>query len=237
MTLRFTDLLARADADPAVRAVVVTGAGRGFCAGADFTVLADAQADPTVLAPPEGWHADVILGLGVPVIAAVNGPAAGLGFAMMLHCDLRFAAAGAKLTTSFARRGLVAEYGSAWLLPRLIGVANALDLLLSARTITAEEGRELGLVQHVVPAGQVLAAAQDYARELVTWSSPRSMALIRRQVYGSWERPRREQFDLSMAMMLESFTQPDVVEGVRAHLERTAPAFPPYTPLTQEGSL
>lgn len=225
----------RADDDPEVRAIVVTGAGRGFCAGADLGWLAGVGAGGlsgddagSLNARPE--LPDMALDLSVPVIGAINGPAAGLGFAIMLMTDVRFAAAGARFTTTFARLGLVAEYASSWLLPRLIGVANALDLLLTGRTFTAEEGKDLGLFQHVLPADEVLATAQAYARGLAQGSSPTSMALIRRQVYGDLHRTREDAVLDSVAMMMESFERADLGEGVTAQAEKRLPDFPPYTP-------
>ena len=118
-----------------------------------------------------------------PVIAAINGACAGLGLVRALYCDLRFAVRGAKITTAFARRGLVAEYGIAWLLPRIVGLPDALDLLMSGRTLLAEEAAEIGLVDHLVD-DDVLAAATDYARELARLSSPASMRDMKRQVWG-----------------------------------------------------
>jgi enoyl-CoA hydratase/carnithine racemase len=245
---RYFAALHRADDDPRVRAVVVTGAGRGFCAGADLGWLAGVgehgfRADETHPngQQDEGQHdtgalgggaelPDMALDLSIPVIGAINGPAAGLGFAIMLMTDVRFAAAGSKFTTTFARLGLIAEYGTSWLLPRLIGVGNALDLLLTGRTFTAEEGKELGLFQRVLPADEVLPAAQAYARGLAQGSSPTSMALIRRQVYGDLHRSREDAVLDSVAMMLESFERPDLGEGVTAQAQRRRPDFPPYVP-------
>ncbi len=172
MGLRYITLLREGDRDPAVRAVVVTGAGRGFCAGADLGFLSSVGSDLS------GFQGDPELGPGFelsmskPLIAAVNGAAAGVGFAHIVMADLHFAAAGAKLTTSFARLGLVAEYGTAWLHPRLVGSANAADLLLSGRTITAEEGLAMGLVQRVLPVEEVPPAAQAWAREVALHCSP-----------------------------------------------------------------
>ena len=232
---RFFAAMHRADDDPDVRAVVITGAGRGFCAGADLGWLAGVGERGLTGSDAGSLEArpelpDMALDLSVPVIGAINGPAAGLGFAIMLMTDVRFAAAGAKFTTTFARLGLVAEYATSWLLPRLIGVGNALDLLLTGRTFTAEEGKELGLFQRVLPADDVLTAAQAYARGLAQGSSPTSMALIRRQVYGDLHRTRKDAMLDSVAMMLESFGRPDLGEGVTAQAQKRLPDFPPYTP-------
>jgi enoyl-CoA hydratase/carnithine racemase len=217
-----------ADADPAVRAVVITGAGKGFCAGADLPWLSEvvASGDPLQLLTSE--PTDTLLELGVPVIAAVNGAVAGVGFAQMLMCDVRFCAEGARISTSFARRGLVAEHGTSWLLPHVVGLANALDLLMTGRTIDAQEALRIGLVQRVLPLPQLLPAALAYARELATLCSPRSVATIRRQVYGDLERTRAEALQASVELMLDSMTWPDVVEGVASHLQKRPPDFAPY---------
>lgn len=152
-----------------MRAVVVTGAGRGFTAGADMAVLlGDDPGGKRNDRRPQTYP----LTIPKPIIAAIHGPCAGLGLVLALMCDLRFAAAGAKLTTAFARRGLVAEHGIAWLLPRLVGPARALDLLFSGRVLLAEEAAALGLVNGVVEPDQLLAEAMAYARELGAQCSP-----------------------------------------------------------------
>jgi enoyl-CoA hydratase/carnithine racemase len=224
MQVRYFDLLERAAADPAVRAIVVTGAGRGFCAGADMEVLQatgseadDAQADDRPQTFP--------MTIPKPVIAAINGPAAGLGLVMALMCDIRFAAAGAKLTTAFARRGLIAEHGVSWVLPRLVGSAHALDLLFSGRVVLAEEGAEMGLVNAVHPPEELLDRALEYAHELATWSSPTSMAVMKRQVYEHLERGVAEALQESNRLMAESFGRPDFAEGVASFVEGRPPRF------------
>jgi enoyl-CoA hydratase/carnithine racemase len=183
----------KADTDDAVRASVLTGAGRGFCAGADMARLTSAAAGNTSLkvqheTSAEGLAANFaqrnsyILALKKPLIAGINGAVAGIGLVLTLYCDLRFMAAGAKLTTSFARRGLIAEHGISWMLPRLIGPMNALDLLLSARTVQAEEAERMGLVR-VLPSEGFGKAVQVRAAEIANLSSPRSARIIKRQVY------------------------------------------------------
>src|SRR5438046_306079 len=140
----YFDRLQEADDDPEVRAIVVTGAGRGFCAGADFEHLKaveEGEAEPVDDSRPQSFPCS----LRKPVIAAINGPCAGLGFVMAVMCDLRFAAAGAKMTTAFARRGLVAEYGLSWLLARVAGPSRALDLLLSRRAFLAGDAERVGV--------------------------------------------------------------------------------------------
>jgi enoyl-CoA hydratase/carnithine racemase len=228
-----------ADEDPAVRAIVVTGEGRGFCAGADSTALAghaerggyDPGMPEDVPNPGHGvderfeadfaWH----LGLATPTIAAVNGPAAGVGLVLACYCDLRVAAAGAKLTSAHGRLNLPAEYGLSWLLPRIVGVGRALDLLLSSRVILAEEALEWGLVNRVVPAARVRAEAVGWARELATTVAPHSLTATRRQVWLDQHRDVgtavREAAGLLDAMMGE----PDYAEGVSALVEKRPPRF------------
>jgi enoyl-CoA hydratase/carnithine racemase len=212
-----------------VRVVVVTGAGRGFCAGAD---MADLQAlgDGKLPAGTEanGRRAQTYpLSLAKPIIAAINGPCAGIGLVQALMCDIRFAARGAKLTTAFARRGLIAEHGISWMLPRLIGPARALDLLLSGRVVLAEEAHELGLVNRVCSPESLLEETLDYARELALRSSPASMAAMKRQVYADLERGLGEALQAADRLMLESFGAPDFAEGVSSFLERREPRFAP----------
>jgi enoyl-CoA hydratase/carnithine racemase len=224
--------LAAADADPDVRAVVVTGDGDWFCTGADTDVL-----DGVVTAtsgdggPPDapvlGHPVDLPLRLSVPIIAAVNGGVAGLGLVHALYADVRFLAAEAKLSTAFSRLGLIAEYGSAWLLPRLVGPANALDLLLSGRKLDAAEALRMGLAQRVLPRAEVLAAATAYAQDLATNCSPAALAVIRRQVWAGWEQTATEAVEQAVGLMAEAFTRPDLGIALRARAAGEAPAFPP----------
>jgi enoyl-CoA hydratase/carnithine racemase len=213
-----------------VRVIVVTGAGRGFCAGADMhdlQALGDGQVDVDVEAALERRPQIFPLSIGKPIIAAVNGACAGIGLVQALMCDVRFAADEAKLTTAFARRGLVAEHGISWILPRLIGPARALDLLLSGRVVLAEEAQGLGLVNRVLPPETLLEGTLDYARELVVNCSPASMATMKRQVYADLDRALPDALAGADELMLESFTAPDFVEGVTSFLERRDPRFAP----------
>jgi enoyl-CoA hydratase/carnithine racemase len=222
----YFDRLQDAEDDPEVRAIVVTGAGRGFCAGADFEHLRSV-ADAGETEEPDPRPQSFPRSLRKPVIAAVNGPCAGLGFVMAMMCDIRFAAEGAKLTTAFARRGLVAEYGLAWALPRLAGASTALDLLLSGRTLLAEEARELGVVDRLTEPGRAAEEATAYAEELARLSSPSSMAAIKRQVYDDLGRDLPEAEAAALVYMQESFERPDFREGVESFVERRDPDFPP----------
>jgi len=227
---RYFALLEEADGDPEVRAIVVTGAGRGFCAGADMDDLqavGDGNEPPVT---PQTRPRSFPLTVRKPMIAAINGAAAGLGLVEALYCDIRFAAPKAKLTTAFARRGLIAEYGIAWILPRLIGSSRAVDLLLSGRVILAQDAVTIGLVDRIVEPEQLLAAAVAFAEELASYSSPTSMSVIKAQI----QRAMDADFATSVAeaneLMLESFRQPDVAEGVASYLEGRPPAFAPLSP-------
>ncbi len=224
MEERYFDLLAEGDRDPRTRAIVVTGAGRGFCPGFDKQELAALSAgDAKAHAPsrPQTFP----LTIRKPVIAAINGPCAGIGLVQALMCDLRFAAAGVKFTTAFARRGLVAEHGISWLLPRLSGHANALDLLLSARVFPAEEAERLGVVNRVVAADEVLDRTLDYARDLAAHCSPASMAVVKAQVHRDLHRGLDEAVADADRLMAESFGRPDFDEGVRSFVDRRPPRF------------
>jgi enoyl-CoA hydratase/carnithine racemase len=212
--------------DEAVRVIVVTGAGRGFCAGADMQQL-QAIGDGSL---PEDEGDERIeqtfpLSIPKPIIAAINGACAGIGLVQALMCDLRFAAEGAKLTTAFARRGLIAEHGISWMLPRLIGPARALELLLSGRVVLAEEAGELGLVNRVLAPDALLDATLDYAHEMVVNCSPASMAAMKSQVYADLQRPLAEALTEADRLMLNSFAAPDFAEGVSSFLERRDPRF------------
>ena len=220
-------MLAAAD-DPEVRAIVVTGAGRGFCAGADMNLLGSVVTGDVQLpaAPPadEDRSFAYLLRLGKPVIAAINGPVAGIGLCFTLFCDLRLMAAGAKLTTAFARRGLVAEHGISWFLPRLVGPMNALDLLYSARLVPAAEAAQMGLVK-LLPQEGFAEAAHAQAMELAQLSSPRSMAVIKRQIYDALTQPLAEAAQIADEEMHKSFSSEDFREGVAHFIEKRAPAF------------
>jgi enoyl-CoA hydratase/carnithine racemase len=232
--------LAQAEADPGVRVVVVTGAGRGFCAGADTGALErhaeagsydDGVREP--LATPgygvrtEFDHAFAFhYGMATPVIAAVNGPAAGVGLVLACYCDLRFAAAGAKLTTSAPRLGLPAEYGLSWVLPRLVGLGHAVDLLLSSRVVLAEEAAAMGLVNRVVPPAELLGDTHTYARVLATEVSPASLRETKRQIYGELHDDVGTAVARSEALLDRMMGEPDYAEGVRAWMERRPPEFP-----------
>jgi enoyl-CoA hydratase/carnithine racemase len=223
----YFDHLERCAHDEDVRAIVVTGAGRGFCAGADMHELqALGEGAPTATAPARERRAQTFpLSIPKPIIAAINGPCAGIGLVQALMCDLRFAADGAKLTTAFARRGLVAEHGISWMLPRLVGPARALDLLLSGRVVLSQEAHELGLVNRVLEPERLLAATLEYARELAVNCSPASMATMKRQVYADLQRTLPDALADADRLMFASFAAPDFREGVASFVERREPGF------------
>ena len=226
----YFDLLEQCRDDPAVRAVVLTGAGKSFSVGADVEGLkaSGPQTVERILQPSRPVH--YALSIPKPIVAAINGGCAGVSLVHALCCDVRFAASGAKLTTAFARRGLVAEYGVSWLLPRLVGQARALDLLLSARVIQAEEAERMGLVNAVFPPAELLDKAVEYASDLAQNCSPASMATIKRQVYGDLERGIDEASTTALEEMVDSFRRPDVKEGAASFLERRNPEFESLSP-------
>ena len=213
------------DDDPRVRAIVTTGAGRGFCAGADLAVLGAGAGALSEFLPSVEDLPLFVLDLATPVVAAVNGPVAGVGFAYMLASDVRFAARGATMSTTFARLGLVAEYGLSWLLPKLVGVPAALDLLLTGRTIDADEAARLGLVREVVAPDDLLAHARAYAAALAEQCSPYSLANIKAQVYADVDRDRATALADTLARMRHSITRSDLAEAMRARTEQRAPRF------------
>ncbi len=233
LATRYFELLDQAAADPAVKVIVVTGAGRGFCAGADMDTLQGLGAasgsggsDAAAGGRPQ-YHTTLI---PKPVIAAVNGACAGIGMVQALMCDIRFAAAGAKFTTAFARRGLIAEYGMSWVLPRLVGTARALDLLFSGRVILAEEAAQMGLVNEVVAPEFLLDRTLEFAAELATHSSPTSMSVMKRQVYGDWDRGVVPATDDAIELMKASLRRPDFKEGVASFLQKRNPDFAAVDP-------
>ncbi|HXZ63840.1 MAG TPA: enoyl-CoA hydratase-related protein [Streptosporangiaceae bacterium] len=234
--------IAAAAADPRVVGIVLTGAGRGFCAGADLRRLsaigsgggrgapvpAELAADPGDPSFGDDLHLGTytyLMSVPKPVIAAINGPVAGMGVPIVLACDLRFMAEDAVLTTSFSQRGLIAEWGISWLLPRLVGTAVALDLLFSARKITGVEAAALRVVNAAVPRADVLAHAQRYVRDLAATTSPTSLAIMKRQVYQQLHAGLLAAEREAQRLMLESFGRPDFREGVESYLERRPPSF------------
>lgn len=230
----------RAGRDPDVRAIILTGAGRGFCAGADMGGLqaigasgaASERATPAEPIPPGGSAMpdfrltySYFPSIPKPIIAAINGPCAGLGLVMALYCDLRFAAESAVFTTAFAARGLIAEHGISWLLPRLVGPSNAMDLLLSARKIRAPEAQALGLVNRAIADGALMTETRNYARMLADTVSPRSTAVMKRQLWEAQFQTLAEATAIANYEMELSFASADFKEGVAHYVEKRAPRF------------
>jgi enoyl-CoA hydratase/carnithine racemase len=228
----FYRLLERLDDDPATRVIVVTGSGKAFCAGAQLGSMETVgtsleNTDQRALKALVGErHPHFLTTLRKPVIAAVNGSCVGIGLTLALMCDVRFAAAGAKFAASFARRGLIAEYGISWILPRLTGWGVALDLLLSGRTFLADEAAELGVVNEVVAPDQLMPRVMDYAEDIARNCSPASMAVIKRQAYGDATRDVEDATARAEALLHESLLRPDVIEGITSFFAKRAPNFP-----------
>jgi enoyl-CoA hydratase/carnithine racemase len=226
MELAYIEALDAADSDPAVRAVVVTGAGRGFCAGADLGILAGGPDALKGLVPNTAVMPMHALRIRKPVIAAVNGPVAGIGFAYMCCSDFRMVAAGSKMSTTFANLGLIAEFGLSWLLPRLIGLPAAIDLLYTGRVIDADEALRLGLVSKVCEREQLLPEAVDLAERLSA-VSPRSLAVMKQQIYRDLHQPLGDSLEDTLTLMWEAFEAPDFAEAVAARDAKRPPVFPP----------
>jgi enoyl-CoA hydratase/carnithine racemase len=224
---RYFDLLDQAAEDPAVRALVLTGAGKSFCVGADMEDLQKIDPKAGIALAKNERPISYPLTTPKPIVAAINGACAGIGLVTALYCDVRIAAAGCKFTTAFVRRGLVAEHGISWILPRLIGQSRALDLLLSGRVILAEEALEMGLVNRVAPRESVLEIATAYARDLAQNCSPRAMSVIRGQIYQDYELPLGGALEKANRLMAESLRQGDVKEGVASFIEKRPPKFAP----------
>jgi enoyl-CoA hydratase/carnithine racemase len=230
--------------DEAARVIVLTGAGRGFCAGADMQLLSGiVGAGRQETGDPATGHAPAAAGadeatrpdfrgpyayfptVPKPIIAALNGATAGLGLVVSLYCDLRIAADSAVFTTAFSRRGLIAEHGVSWMLPRLVGLQHGLDLLLSARKISAAEALAMGLVSQVRPAASLMDDVRAYARELADLVSPRSIRVMKRQIWEAQFQSLAEATAVAGEEMTRSFTSEDFKEGVAHFVEKRLPRF------------
>ncbi len=239
MHLDLKHAMHEAGRDPDVRAIILTGAGRGFCAGADMSGL---QAIGAGAGPDRSGNVESSLPGGstlpefrmnysyfpaIPkfIIAAINGPTAGLGFVIPLYADLRFAAESAVFTTSFAQRGLIAEHGVSWLLPRLVGLPAAMDLLCSARKFRAPEALSLGLVSRVIADDKLMAETRAYATLLANTVSPRSVAVMKRQIWEAAFQTLAEATTQANYEMDLSFQTADFKEGVAHFLEKRAARF------------
>ena len=244
--------MTQATADDEVRVIILTGAGRGFCAGADMAGLSEASqgqaknnalTDRLATTRAEAYASGPVKGgnelpqafsyryayfptVPKPIIAALNGATAGLGLVMSLYADMRFASDAAVFTTAFARRGLIAEHGIDWILPRVVGLPNALDLLLSARKVTAEEALQMGLVSKVFPRDSFMSEVRTYALELANMVSPRSIRVIKNQLFRAQNIDFGDSLHASIKDLVESFTSEDFKEGVAHFVEKRAPNFP-----------
>jgi enoyl-CoA hydratase/carnithine racemase len=231
-----------AEDDTRVVGIVLTGAGRGFSAGMDAQALAaGARGERNLSASDNEFNIEpgdpamgpefsvtyaYLLKVRKPIIAAVNGPVAGLGLSIAALCDLRFASESAVFRTAFAQRGLIAEHGASWILPRLLGPSRALDMMWSPRKIDAKEALAMGLVNRVVPGAELLREAKAYVEEIATWSSPASVMAMKQQVYRALSQPLDVAMNEANARMAESFKRKDFAEGVGSFLENRKPAFP-----------
>ena len=228
-------VLGEADRDPTVRVIVVTGDpdGQAFCAGADLGAL-EGHAEkgrydagtPEDIATP-GYGVDPAFdasfayhfGLTKPVIAAINGPAAGVGLVLAAFADLRFAAAGAKFTTAHGRFNFPAEFGLSWILPRIVGLTHANDVLLSSRVFTSEEAFEMGFLNKVLPAEALMDHVLGYARAMADQVAPGSARATKHQIYRDLHRGAAEAVVEAERLMEAMIRHPDYGEGVKAWME------------------
>lgn len=224
-----------ADADPAVRVIVLTGAGRAFCSGGDITGFKSDNPRALIEKLPRAYdfsrrpdfqsRTAYFPSLNKPVIAMLNGATAGIGLIHALFCDLRFAADDAVITTAFARIGLVSEYGMGWILQHTVGHANAADLLLSARKVKGDEALRMGLVNRICPREQLQETTYAYARELAQLCSPRSLRVIKQQLWKlPWQSLHEAVIDDSEEMMHSNVCE-DFKEAKRAFAEKRPPNF------------
>ncbi|MCX2931274.1 enoyl-CoA hydratase-related protein [Mycobacterium sp. CVI_P3] len=218
--------LDRAAVDDDVRVIIVTGEGKSFCPGLDKAILDEIRSGSTFA--DNRRPATVATTIPKPVIAAINGGCAGVGMVQATLCDLRFAAAGAKLSWAFSRRGLPAEDGSSWTLARLVGHGRAMDLLLSGRVFTAEEAYEMGLVQRLFEPDELLARTMDYASDLARNVSPTAMAMVKHQLWSDWDTSLENSRVRAQQLLPIAKRQPDFQEGVRSLVEKRPPEFAPY---------
>ena len=253
MLVELQQAVAAAEADDGAVAILLTGAGRGFCAGADMARLqATSQgttrssvASDTVTEKPGDFamlgddyrlgHA-YLMAVRKPIVAAINGPCAGLGFAIAMLCDIRFASDRAVFTTAFAHRGLVAEHGVSWILPRLIGPAHALDILLSGRKFDGIEAERLGVVNRMVEHDQLLDHARHYLTLMATASAPRSLQTMKHQVYKHLDMPLGDALRESLRLMEASLRHADFKEGDDSYLEKRPPRFESIERIMPDGA-
>ncbi|CAK8999905.1 3-hydroxypropionyl-coenzyme A dehydratase (3-hydroxypropionyl-CoA dehydratase) [Durusdinium trenchii] len=231
MQAAYFDTLDQANADPLVRVIVVTGSGRGFCAGAEMDLLKtigskDGEVSKVASQPKRDLRQTQALAVLKPIIAAINGPVAGLGFVLATMCDIRFAVEKAKFTSAFAKRGLVAEHGISWMLPKVVGASNANDILMSSRVFLGHEAKEMGFVTRVYPDQETLMReVLAYARDMAVNCSPAALAEMKVQVYDDFLKTPLQSIDHANGLMAKSFAHPDSKEGVASYVEKRAPNF------------
>lgn len=221
----YFEALIEAARNPVVRVIVVTGAGNSFCPGLDMRVLAGATEGVSSAGDRKRWPLTLVRRIPKPVISAINGACAGIGLIQAVASDLRFASTAAKFTAAFPRRGLPTENSLSWMLPRLVGTGNAMDLLLSGRVVAAEEAQSLGLVNRVVEPDRLLDTAIAYARDMAANCSPRSMAAAKQQVHADWERTSEESRLQALVHVADLTGGPDFREGVSSFVEKRPPSF------------
>jgi enoyl-CoA hydratase/carnithine racemase len=229
-------LVSVAEKDPEVTAIAFVGEGRGFCSGLDAELLrATTQAGETqasgsaeARADPPGIFSYLPL-ISKPVISAVNGVAAGAGFILAMMSDLRFGSEAASFTTVFSKRGLIAEHGTSWVLPRMVGPGRALDLLWSSRRIDAQEAYRIGLLDRVVPPGELIDAVVAYAHDLAAQISPGAIAVMKSQVWRHMSEPMLPALADADRLTQAQIKHPDAREGAMALIEKRAPRFQTWT--------
>ena len=236
----YRHLLERANSDTAVRAIVVTGRGRGFCVGGDSEALSghadrggyDAGISADIPKPGYGTdeHFDASFayhfGLDKPVIAAMNGPAAGVGLALACFADLRFAVPDVKFTTAHGKLNLPAEYGLSWMLPKIVGLGRANDLLLTSRVFTSDEALTLGFVNQIFEPAELVAQTVAYAHQLIASVSPNSLRQTRWQIYKDLHRDVASAVIESERLIEDMAMEEDFKEGIAALVEKRPPDWP-----------
>ncbi|MGE0881622.1 MAG: enoyl-CoA hydratase-related protein [Acidimicrobiia bacterium] len=230
MLNRYFDLLDDADADESVRAIVVTGADGHFCAGMDADSLSTGIAKGIARRPGKDRRMTHPMNIRKPIIAAINGSTAGFGLVMALTCDIRFAGEESVFTTSFVRRGLNGEYAATWLLPRVVGLTRATELLFSARKFDAAEAERIGMLNWVTPTHETLDRAVAYAIDLAENCSPVSIAATKQQLESDWLRTREESEMFSKVIGFRGTNRQDFGEGVKSFVEKRRPSFGPLRP-------
>lgn len=225
-TLYFDALDAMAT-DDAVRAILVHGAGRGFCSGADMGGLQGLTETGGFGQAREARKYWWPMRIGKPVVAAIHGACYGVGLQQALVCDIRFAAPDAKLCAPYAKRGLIGEIGIAWMLERVVGVGQAMDMMLSGRTLSGEEALSIGLVNRLHPAEELFDRAFDYCRAIAAECSPWSMRMIKQQTYQGLMKSFTPAFEDSEALLQEALGSADFKEGITAFKEKRPLTFAP----------